>query len=121
MTTDIYKHKESSFERLNSTNYPNWAMNIEYLLSSLSLWTMCNGDRPRLALLANGSQANRDARAAYVEEFNDDCPKCVNILYNSCSEDVRHIIRGMNDPRTMWTTLQAALDSTASQIGRAHV
>ena len=121
-TKDTFKHPKGSFERLNATNYPTWSNSTRRLLRALRAWAIVAGEEEVPVIPAAGTGLGGVAKAKKdLEDFVQRREDAALVIYNSCSATLRSYIDKIDDPKTMWNTLDKQLNTAKSAVGRQAI
>ena len=121
-TKDTFKHPKGSYERLNATNYPTWSNSTRRLLRALRAWSIVAGDEVAPVIPTAGIGLSGIAKAKKdLEDFVQRREDAALVIYNSCSATLRSYIDKIDDPKTMWDTLDKQLNTAKSAVGRQAI
>ena len=121
-TKDTFKHPKGSYERLNATNYPIWSDSTRHLLRALRAWSIVAGDGVAPVISTAGIAISGIAKAKKdLEDFVQRWEDAAMVIYRSCSATLRSYIDKIDDPKTMWNTLDKQLNSAKSAVGRQAI
>jgi hypothetical protein len=93
-----------NFTKLNSTNYPTWAGNMEAWFRSAGLWHIVNGSTKSPML----SEKPTDAENLALEAWEVKSDKAAGWLFLMVEDDQKiHFDKIKDDPVQMWAALEA--------------
>ena len=121
-TKDTFKHPKGSYERLNAVNYPTWSNSTRRLLRALRAWSIVAGEEVTPTIPPPGTGLSGVAKAKKnLEDFQQRQEDAALVIYNSCSASLRSYIDKIDDPKTMWDTLDKQLNTAKSAVGRQAI
>ncbi|RPA97192.1 hypothetical protein L873DRAFT_1691829 [Choiromyces venosus 120613-1] len=106
-----YWCKYGSTPKLIKTNYFTWRPDMEPFLGSeeASGIVLGNEERP----LAG--------QAYTIHDFDLRSAKAITLIFNSCTQGIKTYIKGIQDLRVMWNTVEEKLNTANSRAGRTAV
>jgi hypothetical protein len=108
------KTKCGDIPELTHANYDEWRNDMIPVLTAMRANAIVTGDDPEPQHLDLDHDDNYDDWKAKEAE-------ATSIMRQSCSPDVRRIVKGIRNPHEMWNVLQTSLDTAGSYIGRQDI
>ena len=102
---DLFKHKEATIPRLNSTNNVTLSKTCKHLLQAIDVWSIVSDEElPPPNPGPGGNLAN--VQRAYEEklkEYNMRFHRATNIIYNSVPANSRPFIRAVQQKTALFS------------------
>lgn len=133
---EFYKSQNGMTVLLNASNYSCWVNDVTILLLADRALGIIEGteDPPTLVPInqspaqstcsatsqAEGHQTAKTYRKL-KQNYEETKYKAVAIIYNSICPPMINYIKGMQDPKKMWDTLKAELDTVDARAGAAQL
>jgi hypothetical protein len=115
-SVDMYTSKYGSLKKLNELNYVKWQSDLKIVLRSMRAYKIVTGEE------VEPPAANNNAARLALESFQTRQALAATAIQFSCGDSVQHHIEGMeDDPKEMWDTLKARLNTTATHVGRTTI
>jgi len=113
-----YQCKYGRVDLLNDENYPDWSNTLIFFLTADGTWKVVQGtDTAPAPLPANANAARRAAYNAELQDFQVRSAKACSMIISSLSVSYKRYVFGKTNPKDMWDTLKAQLDSLTSNSG----
>jgi hypothetical protein len=113
-----YQCKYGRVELLNDENYSDWSTTLIFWFTADNTWSIvCGTEVAPPALPDNASAARRAAYNETLQEFQVRSTKACSMIISSLTVSYKRYVFGKTNPKVMWDTLKAQLDSLTSNSG----
>ena len=102
------------FHTLTHNNYGEWKDDMILMRSAMKAYAIITGEDPEPQPLDFDHNDNYD-------DWKAEAAEAVSMIRQSCSAEVRRIVKGIRNHHDMWNTLETSLDTAGSYIDRQDI